>query len=325
MEGTLVQRTTRPSTPDSIDEDLRTLWRTVASEAPVARAVMANLLVFIPDGDSESAGIPLDEVVRRHPSRIVVLQHSRGDAAHCPPTDASISIVSFGPPHARYAVEQITLRAACGAASLPSIVRRFTRGDLPTSLWWTGDCSAVAPIPALARIARQLVFDSGCWQSVGHGIAAMAPLLHDPHAPQLSDINWRRLAAVRHAAVHVVRALPAGDPPLTVEIRHSRGEAALAWLLAGWLASRLGWADHAWPIAVQEVPDLDEVLALSIGAASVLMNAVRVAARSGDGRSLYHAEARRETTAEAVAAELATLAPDMCLKETLAALARQRL
>ena len=322
MEGTLTRRETRASAPDSIDDDLRALWREVAEHAPVARAVMANLIVFMTGGGDRSGNVPLDEVVRRHPSRVIVLRHSRC-AAECRPTEAAISIVSFGPPHARYAVEEIVLNAPCGDRSLPSVVRRFTRGDLPTSIWWTEDFSRVAPIAAVVRMGRQLVFDSSGWRDIGRAVAALAPLLRQPDAPKLADINWHRLAPLRQALIHGARSFPHDAPLPRVRIRHRPGDAALGWLLAGWIAARLDWPDGAWPADIDEVRRGDDVVSVEVGPLTVTMNGRSVVAR-GAASPPFRMPARREPPAAAVAAALATLAPDRCLADALGSRAPAR-
>jgi glucose-6-phosphate dehydrogenase assembly protein OpcA len=320
MEATLIQRTARRSSPESIDDDLRLLWRDVARETPVARAVMANLILFVADPPDGDADLPLDDVIRRHPSRVIVLRHSRAGARQRP-SGASIAIIAFGPPHARYAVEEIALWAACGDTSLPSIVRRFTRGDLPTSLWWTDDLSQAPPIPALTTMAQQLVFDSTRWRDVVRGMAAVAALLDRPDAPRLADLNWRRLASMRHALVHAARTLLPSDTLPHIEVRHRPGDAALASLLVGWIAARMAWPDTSWPVSIEEGRHHDEVLSVTTGTLSVAMTATRIVARVGH-RPAFQTAARRESTADAVAAELTDLAPDVCLREAITAVAR---
>ena len=49
----------RSSAADTIDDDLAALWRELAREAPVSRAVMSNLVVYC----RRAAG---DDVIRRH-------------------------------------------------------------------------------------------------------------------------------------------------------------------------------------------------------------------------------------------------------------------
>ena len=77
-----VTRMHRASAPTAIDADLESLWTDVARQTPVARACMANLVVFCEhrrgervDFEAALTTVPLDEVVRRHPSRVVILHH----------------------------------------------------------------------------------------------------------------------------------------------------------------------------------------------------------------------------------------------------------
>jgi glucose-6-phosphate dehydrogenase assembly protein OpcA len=322
MESLVARRETRLSTPESIDHDLRVLWREVAAQAPVTRAVMANLVVFLSGRGDAIHEIPLDEVVSRHPSRVIVLRHSGAGAPAQRPTDTAISIVSFGPPQARYAVEEIAIAAPCGDASLASIVRRFTRGDVPTTIWLAEDVSTVPPIPALTRMGRQLVFDSGRWRDIGRAVAVLSPLLQGRSAPRLIDVNWRRISPLRQALIHAAGTQPRREPIARARIRHRPGDAALAWLLAGWMASRLGWTDGSWPIEIDEERQGDTVLSLEAGPVTVSMNGRRVLATAA-GTPGFQLAARRDSPGAAIAAELATLARDVCYDGALAALARQ--
>src|SRR5262249_35654479 len=148
---------------------------------------------------------PLEEVVARHPSRTIVIEHDRGEHDAAQALGADVGITVFGPPNARYAVEQVVIRSACAEASLPSIVRRFLRGDLPTTVWWTEDASRVPPLTRLVGMARQMLYDSRCWQNVRDGVRAMAPFVVDPEI-DLADVNWRRLTPLRTALAHAARS-----------------------------------------------------------------------------------------------------------------------
>jgi len=46
MEGPVIGRLTRASSAAAIEEDLAALWADAGRDAPVARAIMANLVVF---------------------------------------------------------------------------------------------------------------------------------------------------------------------------------------------------------------------------------------------------------------------------------------
>ena len=78
---------------------------------------------------------------------------------------------------ARYGVEQIVVRSACPDDALLSILRRFVRGDLPTTVWWTEDLSAAPALDPFVEMGRQLLYDSRRWRDVRRGFAAVAPSL----------------------------------------------------------------------------------------------------------------------------------------------------
>src|SRR5437773_280259 len=154
VEGTVMSHFTRSTSADAIEPDLAALWRVAAREGPVARAVMSNLIVYRRQtaADADEAEVPgditsvLEEVVARHPSRVIVLRHEPNAAADRAPFAVTIGIRIFGPGSARYGIEQIAVRSACAEARLPSIVRQLVRGDVPTSVWWIDDLSQAPPI-----------------------------------------------------------------------------------------------------------------------------------------------------------------------------------
>lgn len=322
MEAALTTRRSRESSPDEIDTNLAGLWREIARDAPVARALMANLIVLCEAPESGDLGIPLEDVVRRHPSRVIVLRHAPGQTAACGPSSATVSILTFGAPAARYGIEEIVVRSACADDSLPSIVRRLMRGDVPVSVWWAEDFSRVAPIRALTEMARQLVFDSRQWRDLPAAVRALRPLLEDADAPELADVNWRRLTSMRYALVHAARTMLEGADSLrSVEVRHQPGERALAWLLVGWLAARLQWPEGPRLAKIEEMDHGgDEVLSAKFDGITVSMSSSRIDVRSATGRAPFHVAVRQESDADAVVAELNTLAPDCCLRDALIAL-----
>jgi hypothetical protein len=249
-------RAWRTSAPGTIDADLAALWREIARRAPLSRAVMANLVVFCRcaagddvDLTSSPEGVPIDDVARHHPARIILLHHdpdapgkhpagSPGAAAATGgPLAAHVGVLTFGPPDARYGVERIVIRSACNESALPSIVRPLILGDVPTTVWWTADLSGTRPLAPLVTMGRQLLYDSRQWRDIRLGVLALAPLLSLPFGPDLVDVNWRRLLPVRQALVHAVGSCDTSKRQrLTpVHIRHRPGEGALAWLMAGWL------------------------------------------------------------------------------------------
>jgi len=330
----VIGRLTRTSSAAGIEEDLAALWADAGRDAPVARAIMANLVVFR-DCPAKNAvdlaapieSLPIAEVVERHPSRLIVLHHG-GRSEPGAPVGATISVMLFGSSAARFGVEEISVRSTCAEASLPSIVRRLTFGDVPTSIWWTEDLSTTTPLQALITMGRQVLYDSRGWGDLRRGFLTLGPLAADPRGPDLADLNWRRLRPLRQALTHAAQTMiPASDArdarTIDVEIRHRRGEAALATLLAGWFAARLDWAGAGvWPVTIHE-HDGDDVMIVSLanGEITATLGAQRVLVECRGESAPFSMAVPRESEAEAVAAELRSLTHDRDLRDTLAALA----
>lgn len=323
----------RASTPEAIEPDLAALWREITeTDAPIARAVMSNLVVFrsraaTPLSSTATLAIdpPVEEVLARHPSRLIVLEHEHLERTSDAPFAAGVGIAVFGPEHARYGVEQIVARAACAEVALPSIVRRFIRGDLPTTVWWTEDLSQVPPFDALVTMGRQLLYDSRQWSDVAGGVRAIAPLVGDRYA-DLADLNWRRLTPVRRALAHARHAggLAILSHDATVHVAHRPGESALAWLLAGTLMAGQKGPAAPWPRVDDSAPD-DAVLLMTIrrdsSETTVTLTAHSVVVDEGAGAPLV-ATVPVEHEADAVAAELRMLSQDADLGAAIRALDR---
>ena len=325
MAGAVADRAWRDSAPDAIEVDLAALWRAAGQgDVAIARAVMSNLIVVRAPSDDRraltdiAADLPLDEVVARHPSRTIVLEHCHRDGSSAP-FAAGVGIVTFGPPAARYGVEQIVVRSACPEASLLSILRRVVRGDVPTTVWWTEDLSEGPPFDPLLTIGRQLLYDSRGWKDVRGGLAAVLPLT-DNQRVDLADLNWRRLAPMRRALVHVRGPLAAAAwRGVTVNVRYATGEIAIASLLAGWLRGER----RTDPIRVDLEPlpkrDGDTILTVTVTdvVATQTPRGVDVTPASAPP---FVVAAPRESEADAIAAELRALSPDRGLLGALRAL-----
>jgi glucose-6-phosphate dehydrogenase assembly protein OpcA len=323
MEGAVISRLTRSTTAEAIEPDLAALWRDVARQGQVARAVMSNLVVFRARREehaSQSDAALLEEVAARHPCRLIVLDHQPHLSHTRAPFILTIGIISFGTEAARYAIEQIDVKSTCAEDCLPSIVRQLVRGDVPTSVWWMDDVSELAPLDGIVRIGRQFVYDSRRWRDVRRGISAAAGLLGSRSSLDLADLNWRRLAPLRQALLHgctsaSVEAIGRGP----VRIIHRPGDSALAWLTAGWLASRLEWPRDT-VLHVEEAARDSDVLIIEAAGTAATLDSDRVTVRSG-GIAPLSVAVPRQDAADIVAEELRDLSHDVCLHDAVRAAA----
>jgi glucose-6-phosphate dehydrogenase assembly protein OpcA len=325
MAGAVADRVWRDSSPESIDADLAALWREIGqSDVTTARAVMSNLIVVrAPSGDRTAlsaiaADLPLDDVAARHPSRTIVLEHCDENRPSAP-FAVAVGIVTFGPPQARYAVEQIVVRSACPEPSLLSILRRLVRGDVPTTVWWTEDLSDRPPFDPLLTVGRQLLYDSRGWGDLQRGLAAILPLV-DNGRVDLADLNWRRLAPLRRALVHAHGPVK-GDRwrDARIVVGHAASETAAASLIAGWLRGER----HGDPLEITmervATSDLAPTLTVAAGGVTAALTSRAVHLSSASAPPLVVA-VPQESHAEAIAAELRSLSPDRTLLSALRAL-----
>jgi len=322
-------RLTRSTSTESIEPDLAALWRDVVRQGPVARAVMSNLIVFREcnedraRADDLSVELILEDVAARHPCRLIVLDHRRNAPNDTAPFAVTIGVLTFGPDRARYGIEQIAVQSACAEVQLPSIVRQVVRGDVPTSVWWRDDLSRVPPLQPIVKMCRQFVYDSRNWRDLRRGMSAVRSLTGSGRRVDLADLNWRRLTPVRQALLHACAFVHADDLcRLPIRIVHRPGEAALAWLCAGWLGSRLRPSRHQ-PAVEEDPMGGDEILRVEIGGTPATLRARLdahqvVVSLAAEAAPLTIA-VPRETEASAIAAELRNLSQDAGLSEAIAA------
>ena len=315
-----------------IDTALPDLWREAASKSRVSRALMSNL-VIVRHGERLAGGgiselAPESDIVRiaeRHPARMILLNYSPTTGQPCAPGKASVGVLTFGSGAARYGVEMVALDAVCAEASVPSIVRRLTRGDVPTTLWWTADMSQIRPPDAMVETGRQLLYDSAGWQDVGEGARTAMALAALPRAPDLADLNWQRLAPLRSAIVHALgreeraTALPASG----AVIRHRQGDRAAAWLIGAWLARALRWVD---PPAIEQGDSKDDVVTVTLTGEgwylTACINDQRVTVGCGEGTPPFTVPVPRQTVADRVITELRNPGHDAYLRETVITLSK---
>lgn len=239
-----------------IEEALVRLRYSAAGSPPggegyAMRTSLLNLVVYAADRQgAENASGVIDGLTRDHPSRalIIVASPSQDESK----VEARCSAHCHVAPGLEQQVccEEVMLDVSGPAAGhLHSIIIPLLVPDLPVYVWWTG------PLPRerhlfedLMESADRFIVDSGHFRHPTHGLRRVAELCGDGAGHAVGDLNWARLAPWRELLL-----VHGGEPSLrtyresvaAVEIAYAGDEATLvpsqAFLLAGWLADRLGW------------------------------------------------------------------------------------
>jgi glucose-6-phosphate dehydrogenase-like protein OpcA len=221
-----------------VDAALAQLRSEASRDRPSMRTSVMTHIAWVPNGWVDQARAALEGMAERHPSRTILLfpephaDDNRIDARaeverwEVPDTDRGLVTE----------VVELTLRGSRAEAPA-SIVEPLLISDLPVFLRWRGEPPWGAPeLEQLVEVTDRLIVDSIEWDEVPGPYARLAELFSRCAA---SDIAWARTSRWRS---HLATLWPAIGDVRTVGVR---GTAAQAWLLCGWLRSRLGRDDIA--------------------------------------------------------------------------------
>ena len=216
-----------------VDTALARLRAQAAAEAASMRTSVMTHIAWVPAEWAGPARAALEGMAELHPSRTNLL-FPEPDAAdnridceahverwEVPDTDRGLVTE----------VVELTLRGARAQAPA-SIVDPLLISGLPVFLRWRGEPPWGAPeLEELVGLTDRLIVDSTEWDDVPGAYRPLAELFPRCAA---SDIAWARTSRWRS---HLATLWPGMADVRTVRVR---GTAAQAWLLCGWLRSRLG-------------------------------------------------------------------------------------
>jgi glucose-6-phosphate dehydrogenase assembly protein OpcA len=245
----------------AVERELNRLWMENAAQGgsqdedeAVMRARVINLLVYVSSDEALKEVYELLSVVTiAHPCRALVMMGMRDGedsdiemsvSAYCQASGAARNLCC----------EQVTMRAGGRfVVELPSAAEPLLVPDLPIFLWWRDRPRLNDPVfRRLSRTADRVVFDSADFLEPHRDLLALDELLQRERAEHTgtSDLNWARLTSWRSllAGFYDVREYRVALEGINrVRIQYVAPEAApgeiapKALILAGWLASRLGW------------------------------------------------------------------------------------
>jgi glucose-6-phosphate dehydrogenase assembly protein OpcA len=266
---------------EAVERALNDLWREKAGagaaaaaaaaaggddeEGALMRARVLNLMLFVTSAEaaSEVDGI-LSEVTTIHPCRALLMIGEREKEDQ----DIAMSVSTFCPDASeaggrRVCCEQVKFRARGRfALELPSAATPLLISDLPVFLYWRDALGTDDEVfQSLSRAADRVIVDSTEFQTPLAEMAALVQLLSRKRSYDvaLSDLNWSRLTSwrallasfydvqdYRPALERINRVIieyvaPALEQSANVKTAASAPPAPQALMMAGWLASRLGW------------------------------------------------------------------------------------
>lgn len=211
---------------------------------PLQTSILTLVVVARGRLEMRSAHDVLHRLSQQLPSRAIIVEIARPGTE----LDATISAHCQYLESGRAACYQIVeIRAASDRLqAVPSLLVPLELYDVPSFMWWVGDIDFDSPqARRLMSSAERVIIDSARFDAPLEGLRAFASYLeHQDTSCTGTDLNWARVTSWRELIAQSF------DHPLArnlfdtiqrVDISFDRAAEAQAYLLAGWMASRLNW------------------------------------------------------------------------------------
>ncbi len=243
---------------DELEAELSALWRSAAEGASgqgvVTRACALTLLVSVEsEGAAWEVSDLIGDVTRQNPCRAIIMasEPNAWISAHCHlPVEGEKQVCS----------EQVAVVARGDSVrALPNVVLPLVVPGLPIYLWWRAPRFEPEPYyDDILRVTDRVLIDSGRFPQPASDLPRLAEKAREAGIRMgFSDLNWVRMTPWRELIAQCFdpsELRPYLDRVKNVTIEFEKisprrsAQEAQAWLLAGWLASRLKW-DPAGPAA----------------------------------------------------------------------------
>ncbi len=216
--------------------------RTSGDRPPGAWACVVNVIVVTSEESAPKIARVVSDLSGRHPSRMILIisDPDEGEA------NLEVSLSTFCDirrDESRVCAEQITIHAQGPPAEhLESLAGPLLIPDLPTFLWYP---NATLPDPpsGMLSLAERLILDSGPAEDHEAFLRAASDLC-GAGLPAVADLQWTALSPWRALVADLFTPLERAGELANIthmEVQHGPAGESQALLLAGWLASALGW------------------------------------------------------------------------------------
>jgi glucose-6-phosphate dehydrogenase assembly protein OpcA len=254
------------TTPDAIEAAMRTMLRTRhAANEQLAPARVLNLIVIVDREWKGEVANRLARAGRYHGSRTILCTVQEGRTK----LDA-VATVSYDNPEDKLGVMWEKIEIDLGPehlAALQTIIDPIVVAGLPTVLWSPHRHDEA--VTALLGLIDVILLDSDDFPSAADAFERVFSVRDHAYVIDLAwlrTVPWRERLAASFDLPDRLQALQHVDQ---LDIRHRDGSSASALLLAGWLASRLGW--EPVPLELHTLDRREGDLAGGAGAVKVVM------------------------------------------------------
>jgi glucose-6-phosphate dehydrogenase assembly protein OpcA len=219
---------------------------------PVRTAVLTLVVVCTDDASADRAAEVVRQIASNHPARAILVVADRNAKPDGVDADLSLECSAVGGADQICAeTVRLTVRGE-PALHLVSVVTPLLLPDVPVVLWLAGAPPLEQALHSdVISICQRIVLDTDAYADPLRTLHALAATRREHGHLPIGDLAWARLLPWREL---VAQSFDGGDmlPFLQgvqrVDIEScGRRPSSEAWLLAGWLASRLHWPEQGGP------------------------------------------------------------------------------
>jgi glucose-6-phosphate dehydrogenase assembly protein OpcA len=224
---------------------------------PVRTSVLTLVAVCVDERNVDSAGEVMRRIATSHPSRAILVIADRDASPEGIDADLALECSTMGGADQICAESvRLTVRGE-PALHLTSVITPLLLPDVPVVLWLVGAPPLDQALHAdVLSICQRILLDSETYPDPLDTLHALSATHQEHGHLPIGDFAWARLLPWRELLAQSFDGrdmLPFLDGVQRIELECCGVRpSSEAWLMAGWLASRLHWPLHGGPaITVQ--------------------------------------------------------------------------
>jgi glucose-6-phosphate dehydrogenase assembly protein OpcA len=231
----------------------RQMLRTGHDEVrPVRTAVLTLVVVCVDEQSADNAAEVVRRLATNHPARAILVVADRNATADGIDADVALECSAVGGAD-QVCAESVRL-AVRGqpALHLVSVVTPLLLPDVPVVLWLAGAPPLEQALHAeVLSVAERILLDTDAYSDPLQTMQLLLDTQQEHGHLPVGDLAWARLLAWRESLAQsfdgtAMQPFLRGVRSVEIESCGTRPSSE-AWLVAGWLAARLGWRQDTMP------------------------------------------------------------------------------